>query len=176
MCVQGFGECPVADSVVCEHRMCMGNDASRAEVYGKYADDLVRFATGLVGPSDSPDVVSSAMVNVLWSRGWGDIRDPRAYLYRAVLNEAHRHHRSAMKRRAIEARALSSEPTGVIDVRPDVLEAVGRLSAKQRAVVFLVYWEDLTVAETARRLGLSEGTVHRNLARAEGRLGRMLYD
>jgi RNA polymerase sigma factor (sigma-70 family) len=153
----------------------MGNDASRAEVYGKYADDLVRFATGLVGPSDSPDVVSSAMVNVLWSRGWDDIRDPRAYLYRAVLNEAHHHHRSAMKRRTAEERAMTSGVVQVSESRPDVLEAVGRLSVKQRAVVFLVYWEDLTMAETARRLGLSEGTVHRNLARAEGRLGRMLY-
>ena len=156
--------------------MCMGNDASRAEVYGKYADDLVRFATGLVGPSDSRDVVSNAMVNVLWSRGWDDVRDPRAYLYRAVLNESHRFHRSMMKRRATEARALVSDVVPFIDVRPDVLDAVGRLSAKQRAVVFLVYWEDLSVAETARRLGLSEGTVHRNLNRAEGRLGRMLYD
>lgn len=156
--------------------MCMSNDASRAEVYGKYADDLVRFATGLVGPSDSPDVVSSAMVNVLWSRGWDDIRDPRAYLYRAVLNEAYRHHRSTMKRRATEARTLASDAVPVIDVRPDVLDAVGRLSSKQRAVVFLVYWEDLTAAETARRLGLSQGTVHRTLSRAEDRLGRILYD
>ena len=154
----------------------MGNDASRAEVYGKYADDLVRFASGLVGPSDSPDVVSKAMVNVLWSRGWDNIRDPRAYLYRAVMNEAHGHHRSAMRRRAAEERAMVSGAIQMGDIRPDVLEAVGRLSVKQRAVVFLVYWEDLTVAETARRLGLSEGTVHRNLARAEGRLGRMLYD
>ena len=81
-----------------------------------------------------------------------------------------------MKRRATEARALAPDSVQVADVRPDVLEAVGRLSVKQRAVVFLVYWEDLTVAETARRLDLSEGTVHRNLARAEGRLGRMLYD
>jgi RNA polymerase sigma factor (sigma-70 family) len=169
-------EVSVAVLVVWEHHMCMGDDASRAEAYGKYSDDLVRFATGLVGPSDSGDVVSSAMVSVLWSRGWVDIRDPRAYLYRAVLNEAHRFHRSAMKRRAAEARALASDAVQVFDVRPDVLEAVGRLSAKQRAVVFLVYWEDLTVAETARRLGLSEGTVHRNLARAEGRLGRMLND
>jgi RNA polymerase sigma factor (sigma-70 family) len=156
--------------------MCMGDDASRAEVYGKYADDLVRFATGLVGPFDSPDVVSNAMVNVLWSRGWDNIRDPRAYLYRAVMNEAHRHHRSTMKRRATDVRALTPDSVQVFDDRPDVLDAVGRLTAKQRAVVFLVYWEDLTVAETARRLGLSEGTVHRNLTRAEDRLGRMLYD
>lgn len=154
--------------------MCMGDDAARAEIYGKYADDLVRFATGLVGPADGADVVSNAMVSVLWSRNWNDIQNPRAYLYRSVLNEAHRHHRSAMRRSTTEARAAVPGTTVIVDVRPDVLDAVGRLSTQQRAVVFLVYWEDLTIAETSRRLGLSEGTVHRNLARAEKRLRRLL--
>ena len=154
----------------------MGDDASRAEVYGKYADDLVRFATGLVGPADAPDVVADAMVKVLWSPRWDDVVNPRAYLYRAVLNESHRHHRSTMRRRAVEARASSVGSNVMVEVRPDVLDAVSRLSLKQRAAVFLVYWEDLTVAQTARRLGLSEGTVHRNLTRAERRLGRLLDD
>jgi RNA polymerase sigma-70 factor (ECF subfamily) len=81
-----------------------------------------------------------------------------------------------MRRRAVEARALSVGSNVMVEVRPDVLAAVSRLSLKQRAAVFLVYWEDLTVAQTARRLGLSEGTVHRNLARAERRLGRLLDD
>jgi RNA polymerase sigma factor (sigma-70 family) len=154
----------------------MGDDASRAEVYGKYADDLVRFATGLVGPADAPDVVADAMVKVLWSPRWDDVVNPRAYLYRAVLNESHRHHRSTMRRRAVEARASSVGSNVMVEVRPDVLDAVSRLSLKQRAAVFLVYWEDLTVAQAARRLGLSEGTVHRNLTRAERRLGRLLDD
>ena len=154
----------------------MGDDETRAEVYGKYADDLVRFATGLVGPSDGPDVVSNAMLNVLWSDRWEAIDNHRAYLYRSVLNEAHRHHRTAMRRRATEVRAGNPHANVMVEVRPDVLDAVGKLSVKQRAVVFLVYWEDLTAAQTARRLGLSEGTVHRNLARAEARLGRMLHD
>ncbi|MFC2153361.1 RNA polymerase sigma factor [Actinomycetota bacterium] len=154
----------------------MGSEITRAEVYGKYADDLVRFATGLVGPADGPDVVSDAMVKVLWSDHWGEIRNHRAYLYRSVLNEAHRHHRSTMRRRASEVRAGVPHSNVMVEVRPDVLDAVGRLSVKQRAVVFLVYWEDLSIAETARRLELSEGTVHRNLVRAEARLGRLLCD
>lgn len=154
--------------------MYMGCDAARAEIYSMYADDLVRFATGLVGPADGPDVVSNAMVSVLWSRNWDDIHNPRAYLYRSVLNEARRHHRTATRRRWTEARTVAPDATVMVDIRPDVLDAVGRLSTQQRAVVFLVYWEDLTIAETSRRLGLSEGTVHRNLTRAEKRLRRLL--
>ena len=150
---------------------------SRAEAYRKYSDDLVRFATGLVGPSDGPDLVSAAMVNVLASPSWQTVQNERAYLYATVLNEARRHHRRTMRRRAAEI--MTSTPrewNATPEVRPDVLEAVGRLSVRQRAVVFLTYWEDLTPADTARRLGVSPGTVYRNLARGETRLRRLLHD
>ncbi len=150
---------------------------TRSEVYEKYADALVRFATGLVGPADGPDVVSEAVLKVLWSPGWDSVENQRAYLYKAVLNDARRYHRSSMRRRASEARvAAESSSHHVALVRPDVLEAVGRLTVRQRAVVFLTYWEDLRPVDIARRLGLSAGTVHRHLARGEARLRRLIND
>lgn len=45
------------------------------------------------------------------------------------------------------------------DTRLDLVEAVGRLTPGQRAVVLLRYLEDLPVADVARLLGVSEGTV-----------------
>lgn len=150
---------------------------TRSEAYEKYSDDLVRFATGLVGPTDGPDVVSTAMLHVLWSRNWDAVENQRAYLYRSVLNDARQHHRKAMRRRAAEIRSADTAGENAqADVRPDVLDAVGRLSLRQRAVVFLAYWEDLRPVDIARRLGVSEGTVHRNLSRAEARLKRMLHE
>jgi len=149
---------------------------TRTEVYEKYADGLTRFAAGLVGPSDSPDVVSQAVMRVMWSRQWPEVRNQRAYLYRAVLNEARLHHRGAMRRRARELRALDPARVGPPEIRPEVLEAVGHLSLRQRAVIFLTYWEDLPGPEIARRLGLSEGTVHRHRRQAEARLRRILDD
>ena len=53
----------------------------------------MRFATGLVGPSDGRDVVATAMVRAMWSLSWDSVVNERAYLYKAVLNEARRHHR-----------------------------------------------------------------------------------
>ena len=50
--------------------MGMGTTRTRSEAYEKYSDDLVRFATGLAGPTDGPDVVSTAMVHVLWTSNW----------------------------------------------------------------------------------------------------------
>lgn len=143
---------------------------TNAEIYGKYADDLVRFATGLVGPSDAPDVVSDAVVRVMWSQRWEHVANYKAYLYQAVLNEARMHHRSTMRRRAREQRAAGTEAIYPNEVRPEVLEAVGRLSPRQRAAIYLTYWEGLGVDEIAVRLGVREGSVRRHLARARSRL------
>jgi DNA-directed RNA polymerase specialized sigma24 family protein len=63
---------------------------SDAELYGKHAEELTRFATGLVGPQDAPDVVSAAVLACIFSKGWPRVENPRAYLFRGVLNEARR--------------------------------------------------------------------------------------
>jgi len=140
------------------------------ELYGKHAEELTRFATGLVGPADAPDVVSDALLRCMASDRWTTVRDARPYLYRAVLNQARQSHRSAMRRAARDARFATPDPPTPPDVRPEVLEAVARLSLRQRAVIVLTYWEDLDPAQVARRLQISDGSVRRHLARARARL------
>jgi DNA-directed RNA polymerase specialized sigma24 family protein len=61
---------------------------SREEIYRRNVHDLTRFATSLVGPADAGDVVAEAVMRVMWSKQWDGVTDHRAYLYRAVLNEA----------------------------------------------------------------------------------------
>jgi RNA polymerase sigma factor (sigma-70 family) len=149
---------------------------SDEDVYRKCSDDLVRFATGLVGPADAADVVADAVVRVLGTARWRGARDRRAYLYGSVLNEARMHHRSTLRRRAREARAAPRERLAETVVRPDVLEAIARLSLRQRAVVVLTYWQDLHERETAELLGISVGSVRRHLARAHDRLRGTIHD
>lgn len=149
---------------------------SMRDAYEKHGDELVRFATGLVGPDDAPDAVSAAIVGVIRSGRWGSIRNERAYLYKSVLNEVRANHRRTMRRRAAEALAAGAATSGPPDLRPDVLDAVSRLTVRQRAVVFLAYWDDLTPSDIARRLGLGPSTVYRTLARAERRLRRVLHE
>jgi RNA polymerase sigma factor (sigma-70 family) len=174
--IRAFSEERVAVLVAVVHPMYM-TTLTRTEVYERYADQLVRFATGIVGPSDSRDVVSAAMLGAMWSGNWAAVRCERAYLYKAVLNESRQHLRSRERRRVAELRAADGYQVDRLpEVRPEVLEAIGRLSVSQRAVVFLAYWEDMRPADIARTLGLSEGTVHRQLARAEARLRRVLDD
>ncbi|MFP4553811.1 MAG: RNA polymerase sigma factor [Actinomycetota bacterium] len=145
-------------------------------VYRSYSEELTRYATGLVGPFDAPDVVTDACLKAFGSRSWPDVVDRRAYLYRTVLTVANDHHRRTLSRRLREMKTAGRDhlpdPTGSIDV--EVLEAVKRLSVQQRAAVFLTYWEDLAADDVAECMGVSTGTVKRHLARARKRLGEWL--
>ena len=146
---------------------------TRGEVFERYGVELTRFATSLVGPTEAQDVVSDALVRVMWSDGWGEVDNQRAYLYRAVMSQARMHGRALLRRRHREhqvAQIVVGSPNGEVEV----WEALGQLSVEERAVVFLAYWEDLTEVNAAERLGISERTVRRRLARARHKLGRLL--
>ena len=49
-----------------------------AEVYEKYADELVRFAPMLVGPTNAEDVVADAVLRVFGSPAWKAVTNRRA--------------------------------------------------------------------------------------------------
>ena len=110
------------------------------------------------------------------SPAWLSVRDPRAYLFQAVLNEAKQMRRSAIRRAAREASAARGSPPHEPTVRADVVDAITRLSVRQRAVVVLTYWDDLAPDAVAARLGISEGSVRRHLARARARLREVLHE
>jgi RNA polymerase sigma factor (sigma-70 family) len=149
----------------------------RRETYRKYAEELIRFATVVVGPHDAADAMSAGVVRALQAQAWPTVSNQRAYLYRAVLNEALMMRRRDATRRRYEARA--SEPDHETEPpvpRPEVLGALRRLSTRQRAVVYLTYWDDLDTGAIARLLGISDGAVRRHLARARSRLRKELDD
>jgi RNA polymerase sigma factor (sigma-70 family) len=141
-------------------------------VWRKHSEELVRYATVLVGPSEAEDVLSAVVVRVLRAKGSLDaLDDPRPYLFRAVLNEARNVHRS--RRRLFPGFEGVVWPT---EVRPDVVEAVTALPGRQRAAVYLTYWLDLPVRETAELMGCRPGTVKRYLSLARARLEEVLAD
>jgi RNA polymerase sigma factor (sigma-70 family) len=151
-------------------------DAAAAEVYEKYADELIRYASALVGPSGADDVLAATFARVFARPAWVQIGEIRAYLYRAVLNEARGQHRATKRRLIRDAHAAADlsggQPSFV--VRWEVLDAIRHLAVRQRAVVFLTYWADLRVDEIAARLDLSPRTVARDLAVAKNTLEELL--
>jgi len=144
------------------------------QVYREYAAELTRYATGLVGPFDAADVVTDACLKAFDSKGWEDVVNPRAYLYRTVLSVATDHHRSTLSRRLREMKAAPRDSDSPQEIDIDVLRAVDRLSIQQRSAVILTYWADLPVDSVAERMGISAGAVKRHLARARTRLKEWL--
>jgi RNA polymerase sigma-70 factor (sigma-E family) len=63
-----------------------------------------------------------------------------------------------------------------VPLRLTLLEALARLDPKDRAVLVLRYWDDLTVQQTAGALGISSGAVRNRSMRALERLRAVLGD
>ncbi len=71
--------------------------------------------------------------------------------------------------------AAAADGTAVVDLRDALVRLLLQLPPRQRAVIVLRYWEQLSEAETATLLGCSGGTVRSAASRGLGRL-RQLAD
>lgn len=139
-----------------------------------HAPAAMRFATALVGPADAHDITTTAFLRVVGRPTWTDIEHLDRYLLRAVRNEAQNLYRQRRRRWQRDLAAVRPEaaPESTPDV--DLLRAIAALTVRQRSIVFLAYWHDLTEAEIAATLDLARGTVHRTLVRARITLRKAL--
>ncbi|MDH3301930.1 MAG: RNA polymerase sigma factor [Acidimicrobiia bacterium] len=137
-------------------------------LFGEMNQQLVRLAASIVGPDDAADVVAATFARQS-ERGMAAVENHRAYLFRAVANESISHQRSVRRRLARNARflRLNQRPSPTVSTRDfDVERALDRLSPQQRLIVHLTYWEDHTSGSIASLLGVSEGSIKKQLARA----------
>jgi RNA polymerase sigma-70 factor (sigma-E family) len=132
---------------------------------------MVRLAYALTGDAGhAEDVAQAAFARAYAS--WGRVRragDPDAYVRRIVINE----HRSRFRKRRVAeelrgdlADTLGGPSQPGPEDRGELLDALDRLGPRQRAVIVLRYWLDLSEAETAAALGCSVGTVKSQASRA----------
>ena len=127
---------------------------------------LVRVAYLLVGDREvARDVVQDAFVRV--HGRWASVREPEAYLRRAVVNGCHSTHRRRSTERS-NAPRLVAIPTTELG-HDDLADAVAALPHRQRAAIVLRFYADLTEADIAAAIGCRPGTVgpliHRGLTR-----------
>ncbi|MFD7729162.1 RNA polymerase sigma factor [Kitasatospora phosalacinea] len=148
--------------------------------------DMVRLARFLV--DDLPtaeDVVQDAFATICRVHGstLDGLQDPWAYLQTAVLNAA----RSVLRRRRTVRAHTFPHPADLpdpvdlphpTDAPPvdeglllaeehrEVIAALRQLTRRQREVLVLRYWSELTEAQIAQSLGISRGTVKSTASRA----------
>ena len=125
---------------------------------------LVRTAYLLTGNTQvAEDLVQNALASVVVSwRRLRDVADLDAYVYTALVNARSRWW-SRRWHGEIPSEQLPERPvldeTARSDRHQDMMAVLGTLPTRQRQVLVLRYFDDLTEAQTARVMGCSVGTV-----------------
>jgi len=136
---------------------------------------LRRLAYSLCGDwHAADDVVQTALAKlyVVWPRV-ARASDQDAYVRRTVARTTIDESRRPWRR---ERSGLDGHDRAIEEVSPphDLIGALQRLPEMQRKTVVLRHWLGLSVAETARDLGISEGTVKSHTSRALAALHELL--
>jgi RNA polymerase sigma-70 factor (sigma-E family) len=160
------------------------SDTDLARLHRAHYRSLVRLASLLVDDTAvCEELVQDAFVAVLGGRD--RLRDAAklpAYLRSAVLNGARSHlRRRQVRERPGRVRMVGEAPSADVgaveaDDRRAVLAALRALPDRQRDVLLLRYYLDLSEAEIAATLGIAAGTVKTHVQRAMAHLARSLED
>ncbi|MFJ7151219.1 SigE family RNA polymerase sigma factor [Streptomyces sp. NPDC100445] len=183
VCTSASAAAAPARQTLCEPRLRPGGGNTAYPSFASYVrarqSALLRAARSLTAdPCDAEDLLQTALAKtyVAWER----IEDQRAldgYVRRALLNTR----TSQWRKRRVDEFACDElpeprhAPGGEDPAERQVLHdamwrAVTKLPARQRAMVVLRYYEDLSEAQTAEVLGVSVGTVKSAVSRALGKL------
>jgi RNA polymerase sigma-70 factor (sigma-E family) len=155
-------------------------DTALERLYAAHYAELVRLAVLLLRDQGlAEDVVQDSFVAV--HRRWDRIDPDKmpAYLRQTVVNRS----RSALRHRGVVARHRPEPlPDGApadaalirSERRADVLDALAALPTRQREVLVLRHFLDLSEAEIAATLGISRGAVKSHASRAAATLRQRL--
>jgi RNA polymerase sigma-70 factor (sigma-E family) len=140
---------------------------------------LYRTAYLLVGDRGlAEDLVQTTLAKTYVS--WGRVRDRGAtgvYARTVLVNTAMSWFRRRSWNSEIATSELPDAPVVVPDSdRPMVVAALRALPPRQRAVIVLRFYEDLTVEQTAAELGINAGTVKSQTSHAMTKLRSLLGD
>jgi RNA polymerase sigma-70 factor (sigma-E family) len=136
---------------------------------------LLRMAYVLTrNQADAEDLVQVALAKTY--QAWDRIEDRKAldgYVRRAMVNT----HISWWRRRRLEEYPTDDIPdravtdhVGDSEISDALQRALDRLPSRMRAAVVLRYYEDMSEAEVAAALGISQGTVKSTVSRAVAKL------
>jgi RNA polymerase sigma-70 factor, ECF subfamily len=163
------------------------DEETLAALVSEYAGTLYRVSFSVLrNAADAEDAVQEAFLRVLKHRDTLDeVRDRRVWLIRIVWNIVLDRKRRAKTRpetddvadlaRVLPAEGLSAEDrAAAVQHHAHVLTCVEQLPAKEREVLMLSAFEELTSVEIATVLGITESSVRSRLFRARNLMAGLL--
>ena len=162
-------------------------DALVTALYQAHALGLIRFAYLMLGERQAAeDVVQEAFAGLY--RRWEKLSDPGnalPYVRSSVLNGCRSQLRRHRRAPAVTAAGLADALLPVVSAESavlsaeqsrTVLRALRQLPPRQREVLVLRFYLDLSEPEIAAAMGIGPSTVRSTAHRALGALGRMLEE
>ncbi len=177
----------IADKTVNDQARQHAEEAAIAGLVSQYAGTLYRVAYSVMrNAADAEDAVQEAFLRVLRHRDTlHEVRDQRVWLIRIVWNVVLDRKRRAKTRpetddvaelaRVLPADGLSAEErAAAAQHHAHVLACVEQLPAKERQVLMLSAFEELTSVEIASVLDITESSVRSRLFRARNLMAGLL--
>ena len=163
-----------------------GDEVAWAKLVARHQDAVFRLAFLLLGnPDDAQDVAQDALIRAFYALDSFDTtRSLRPWLLRITSNLVSNKRRSIARYLTAVGRWFQKE---AVIAEPDfqdsqvqqweaqtVWQAVQRLSQPDQEIIYLRFFLELSVAETADAAGIAPGTVKSRLHRALRRLRQVI--
>jgi len=168
-------------------QQAQADDATLAALVDEYSGTLYRVAFSVLrNPADAEDAVQEAFLRVLRHRDTlNEVRDYRVWLIRIVWNVVLDRKRRAKTRpetddvaelaRVLPSNGLNAEQiAAATQHHARVLSCVEQLPTKERQVLLLSAFEELSSVEIASVLGITESSVRSRLFRARNLMAELL--
>lgn len=162
-------------------RKSLASPAVFAGIFDRHSQAVYRYVRRRIGDELAADVTAEVFMRAFRGRGRLDSRGESAlpWLLGIATNVIRMHRRGEERRLRAYARAAGRERGGVpgdeVDDRLDaeaaravLSEALAAMPSRQRDVLLLHAWADLSASEIAVAMALPPGTVRSDLHRARG--------
>ncbi len=154
----------------------MGSPRDEFDVlYREHAPAVLAYCLRRASPDVAEEAASETFA-IAWRRA-ADSPVSLAWLLGVARRVLANEHRAVRRRRALNERvATQPTPVSAVDETPQILEALGRLSAVEQEVLRLAAWEELRSEEAAQVLGCSPVAYRIRLHRARRRLMQAMVE
>lgn len=158
-----------------------------AAIFDRHSDVILRYACVRVGPDVAEDVTADTFLAAFRGRGRYDLSraDARPWLYGIAVRQIAGHRRAEVRQRrllsVIPAELLtddfgdrSAERVTAEQLGPRLAGVLAGLPRRDRELLLLTAWAELSYAESAEALGITVSAVRSRLTRIRARLRKAL--
>ncbi|MEX0153264.1 RNA polymerase sigma factor [Microbacterium sp. LMI1-1-1.1] len=158
----------------------MTDETDFVALFREHYTPVRRFIERRVSSAEAAADLTMDCFEIAWAKRVPDEPFGLPWLYRTARNLIANEYRRRDREEALwshlhdDARARSADGTG--DMTGRLLDAMKALPERDREILWLTYWEDLSAADIAVVLEMSDGAVWTRLNRVRAKLRPLLTD